>query len=209
MDRLINLLSPNTPFCKIQDRVNTIMAQMQRPISSLPCDDSPKYNYTSCLVCGNSDESNFVHDHSQGLVICQGVGQGCGYVVMENTYGDQFMCHNTDEMFNPHELYSHSSAFPSTLARANNRMQRLNRHIEKNLNRYGRDDTVTSDAYKDAQRTEAYDMLENLKMYEGVNHDTVDQVKDLFHLYRQKMYRIHKLEIALLALFYIVIHNLM
>ena len=79
--------------------------------------------------------------------------------------------------------------------------------VEANLNRFGRDDTVTSDQYKDRQRKEAYSLLDQVCINTDISADTVNQVKMLFRHYRTRMYRIHKLEVALLALFYIVLNN--
>ena len=163
METLIAFLSPSFTIDKIKERVLTILAQMERPLDSIPY-DVPHHQRLNCNLCGNCSESNFVIDHSQGFTICQGWNpeKGCGNVIYENMYGDDTIPYEQDDFSNNNEFFSPVSSFPSTMIRANNRMQRLNRCIEKNLNRYGRDDTVTSDAYKDKQRQEAYNMLESL-----------------------------------------------
>jgi hypothetical protein len=76
-----------------------------------------------------------------------------------------------------------------------------------NLNRYGREDTVTGDHYKDKQRKEAYSLLDQISIHTTVPLDIINKVKLMFHHFRNKMYRIHKLEMALLCLFYIVINK--
>jgi hypothetical protein len=65
---------------------------------------------------------------------------------------------------------------------------------------------VTSNQYKDKQRREAYSILDQVSINTDIDDETVNVVKLLFHHYRTRMYRFHKLEVALLALFYIGIH---
>ena len=50
-----------------------------------------------------------------------------------------------------------------------------------------------------------YSMLDEVAIHTHVDVDTVKRVKLLFHEYRSKMYRVHKVEVALVALFYIVL----
>ena len=77
--------------------------------------------------------------------------------------------------------------------------------IERDMVKYNRKDTLTSDLYKDKQCQEVYSLLDEVALHIDVNRDVVKTVKVLFHEYRSKMYRVHKLEVALTALFYIVL----
>jgi hypothetical protein len=205
MDAIHMFLSPQTSLSKIIERSETIMNQMKRPVDTLPC------GYESvcpmfCQVCGNIDEQFTVTDDAQAMIICLGYdGRGCGNVLQESMMRAPFTYTHHDE--NPFELFSPQADFKSELYSTNHKSQRINKMVEANLNRFGRDDTVTSDQYKDKQRKEAYSLLDQVCINTDINVDLVNQVKMLFHHYRTRMYRIHKLEVALLALFYIVLNN--
>jgi hypothetical protein len=204
MDSLHLFLSPHTPFSKIIERSDTILNQMKRSVDVAPYGCESTYPM-SCQLCGNTDESLTVTDDTQAMIICLGYdGQGCGNVLHESMMRAPFT--GTLEE-NPFELYSPQADFKSELYSANNKSQRINKMVEANLNRFGRDDTVTGDQYKDRQRKEAYSLLDQVCINTDISADTVNQVKMLFHHYRTRMYRIHKLEVALLALFYIVLNN--
>ena len=205
MDSLHSFLCPNVPFSKILERVETIMKQIARETDTIPC-GVEEYKCVYCPLCCNQDERYTVLDDNQGMMICLGPdGRGCGNVLLESMMKEPFHTHNLEE--NPFELFSPQAQFRSELASVSNRSQRINYMIETNLSRYGRDDTVTSDHYKDKQRLEAYAILDQLMLNTDIDHDVVNQVKLLFHQYRTRMYRIHKLENALLALFYIVLNK--
>jgi hypothetical protein len=205
MDNLHFFLCPHVPFSKILERVETIMKQMGREVSTSPY-GIEDYRSIYCSICKNKDERFTVLDDNQGMMICLGRdGHGCGNVLVENMMKEPYHHLNLEE--NPFEMFSPQAQFRSELASDSNRTQRLNYMIETNLSRYGRDDTVTSDHYKDKQRLEAYAILDQVMLNTTVDHDVVNKVKMLFHQYRTKMYRIHKLENALLALFYIVLNN--
>ena len=82
--------------------------------------------------------------------------------------------------------------------------KRLNMQVELHLVKYNRDDTMTSDMYKD-QSKDVYALLDEVFIHTSVDMDTVNHVKVLFHEYRSKMYRVHKIEVAITALFYVVL----
>jgi hypothetical protein len=207
MDVLHQFLCPIVPFSKVLERVETILKQMGRVVDSIPHGEV-ELKSIHCSLCRNHNEHNTVLDDVQGLMICLGRdGQGCGNVLVDNMMKEPYYVHNLEE--NPFELYSPQAQFKSELASSSNRSQRLNKMVETNLSRYGRDDTVTSDHYKDKQRSEAYSILDQVLLNTTINPDVVNRVKLLFHQYRTKMYRIHKLEVALLALFYIVLNDKM
>ena len=76
--------------------------------------------------------------------------------------------------------------------------------MERNLSRYSSNHTVTSDVYKDNQRRDVYNIIDNVTTKVGVDGRFMDKVKLLFYGYRTKMYRVHNKEVAILALFRIV-----
>ena len=204
MDSIHLFLAPHIPFATIIQRSETILLQMKRQLNTLPC-GSESTHLMNCSLCGNNDEACTITDETQGMIICLGFdGQGCGNVLHESMMKASYSIASED---NPFELFSPQADFKSELHSANHKSQRINQLVEMNLSRFGRDDTVTSDHYKDKQRTEAYSLLDQVSIHTPTDMNTINQVKLLFHQYRTKMYRIHKLEVALLALFYIVLHH--
>ena len=67
----------------------------------------------------------------------------------------------------------------------------MNTTIEKDLCRYGRDDVVTSDYYKDNQRKTVYELLDQVQMFTSISASVVNKTKLMFHTFCTKMYRIH------------------
>ena len=54
------------------------------------------------------------------------------------------------------------------------KFKRLNKCIERDLNRYGRDDTLTMDLYKDEQRKEAYNILDRVEMSLSIKREIIE-----------------------------------
>ena len=81
----------------------------------------------------------------------------------------------------------------------------LNMQVECDLVKYNRDDALTSKLYKDHQLKEVYAFLDEVHIHLNIDTMNVNMVKVFFYDYRTKMYTVHKLEIALTALFYIVL----
>ena len=77
--------------------------------------------------------------------------------------------------------------------------------VDRDLVKYNRDNTLTSDMYKDNQRKDVYAPLDKVFIHTGVDMDTVNNVTVLFHKYGSKMHRVHKIEVAITALFYVVL----
>jgi hypothetical protein len=205
MDELHFYLCPNIPLTKIIERSYVILKQMERPPPE--CQQSIEMNYSiTCSVCQNTNESYMIEDHTQGTLICIGSdGSGCGNLINENLLHPKYT--DVADDFTPFELFSPQAHFSSTLSSSKCGFQKLSKTVDSNLNRFGRDDTVTSDHYKDKQRKEAYGILDQIMINTTTPHEIVNEVKVMFHHFRSKMYRIHKLEMALLCLFYIVFNH--
>jgi hypothetical protein len=204
-EELHDFLCPNITIKKIMDRCDVISKQMERDDPHFECYTSKVFT-VSCGLCGNDNESFMVEDHAQGIMICLGAdGQGCGNVVTDNLLQPQYTDHC--EEFNPFEMFSAQADFNSTISSTLCGFQKLSKTVDMNLNRYGREDTVTGDHYKDKQRKEAYSLLDQISIHTTVPLELINKVKLMFHHFRNKMYRIHKLEMALLCLFYIVMHQ--
>jgi hypothetical protein len=205
MESLIAFLSPSTNMNKVIQRAEVIMKQLQRPECPQPCYEQ-KFFPLKCEMCGNTDENNIIEDNHAGMIICNGSdNQGCGYVMVEQDFAPVSTVNN--DFVDLSEEYSTHQQFQSTMIGGNNRMRKLNMKIETDINKYGHEDPMTSEMYKDKQRKEAYDLLNQVQCHTNVGVDVINRVKHLFHLYRCKMIRIHKLELAVLALFYIVLND--
>ena len=105
------------------------------------------------------------------------------------------------------ELFSVQADFSSHYYYGCKKFKRLNNCIERDLSRYGRDDAITGDFYKDEQRKEAYDILDRVQMSVAIDKSIIQVTKIQFHKFREKMYRIHKLEMALCCLLYIALND--
>jgi len=191
---------------KVLERVQTIKQQLKRTLEPVPSDESCYASEVCCAVCSNTDERTIIVDEQQGFKICLGSdGQGCGGVVEENMLKDSTYLPFVMDDAPTHELFSPQYSLGSQWVQGHTLYKRLNVQIERDLVKYNREDTMTSDLYKDKQRQEVYSLLDEVALHIDVHRDVVNNVKVLFHEYRSKMYRVHKLEVALVALFYIVL----
>ena len=208
LEQLRLFLCDHVSWPKILERVHSVQEQLKRTVDTIPVDNDPKKACLCCDVCGNTNDYNMIHDHGMGFLICLGEdGQGCG-IVQENMLRADDL-HNDLDMDDEYsyELFSPQHDTQSTWANGSTQYKRLNMQIERDLIKYNRDDTMTSDVYKDNQRKDVYSILDSVALYIPMNRDHVHRVKLLFHEYRSKMYRVHKVEVALVALFYIVLHT--
>ena len=69
--------------------------------------------------------------------------------------------------------------------------------------KFGRDDTLTSDMYKDEQRKEVYALLDQVSILTNIDQAVIEHTKVMFHCFRARMYRIHKLHMAVCCLLYL------
>lgn len=200
MDRIRDFLCPHLQYGKIRKRCKVIQHQVARPIDSDLVTQVPQIQKRICEVCNNEDEGNVIYDEAQGITICLGPdGNGCGAVLTEN----RFQNDRCDLILTP-ELYSNQNA--STCGKVSHRnFQKLNRLIEKNLSRYGKEDTVTGDMYKDDQRRRIYDLVDRVQRVCDIDSETCDEVKLFFHNFRERMYRIHDVNMLICCLFYMVL----
>ena len=105
------------------------------------------------------------------------------------------------------QVFSVQAAFPSQCKYGCKKFKRLSNCIERDLSKYGRDDAVTSEFYKDKQRKEAYNILDHVQMSAAIDKSIIQVTKIQFDKFREKMYRIHKLEMELCCLLYIVLND--
>jgi transcription initiation factor TFIIIB Brf1 subunit/transcription initiation factor TFIIB len=159
---------------------------------------APKTRAFRCDYCGNEDEGYVVRDDNQGTMICMGSdGLGCGCVITENTYYQE-----PEQLIQTSELYSDQDKFMTGKIR--HRMyNRLSKLVEKNLSRFGKENTVTCDYYKDEMRRKVYELVDEVQRMCDVSSDVADSVKYMFHAFRDRMMRVHDLRMLVCCLFYL------
>jgi len=198
-------LCPNISPLKIKNRCTLIKQQLYVVMKGDTVEDVPKVSAFYCEVCGNTNSSNTMINENEGMEVCLGYdAKGCGNVLFMNRFTQPYTP-LYDEV--AEELFSAQSEFVSQYKHGCKKFKRLNKCIERDLNRYGRDDAVTGDLYKDQQRKEAYDILDRVQMSIAIDREIIEVTKLQFHKFRENMYRIHKLEMALCCLLYIVFNE--
>jgi len=191
-------LCPNVTMNKINARCELILKQLKREVDSdcVPCE--PLSRAFACCVCGNTDVTCIITDDVQGIQVCGGTNMGgCGNVLNENMFGAQF---SGLDFTCPEEQFSPQASFASEWHRGGQKYGRLNHAIERDLVRYGREDMITSDYYKDIQRKDAYDMIDQVGTSLCIDKDVLDVTKLQFHTFRTKMHRIHNLNMVICCL---------
>ena len=161
MDKIIHFLSPHLTYVKLRKRCKILKQQMNRPIETDLVPQTQQIRLPLCDVCKNEDEGNTVIDDAQGIRICLGPdGMGCGVVIQENRFCPSD--YDRSDITERTEQFSDQYACRSQKL-GNRHDQKINSEIEKNLSRYNRDDTVTSDYYKDAHRKEMYAIIDRVQ----------------------------------------------
>ena len=205
MDNIIEFLSPDLSYVKLRKRCKILKEQMNRRLPSEPVVQVQPIRMPLCEVCKNEDEGNTVIDDAQGIRICLGPdGLGCGVVIQENRFCPSE--YDRSDITLGTEQFSEQYACRSQKL-GNRHYQKINSEIEKNLSRYNREDTVTSDYYKDIHRKEIYDMIDRVQSVCGIEQEIADRVKLMFHQLRTRMYRVHKPEMLVCCLFYMCMED--
>jgi hypothetical protein len=196
------LLCPSTTMNDISHRAELIRSQLTVVQGKTQC-TQPLKTGVMCPICSNTNEKYMVQDHGHGDLICLGSdGQGCGGVVCEELFEEQSSS-SLDSPMDEDRWFSPQYEFRSSLVGPSPKFKRVNNQIERQLTLYGKSDPDTTDYYKDQQRQEVYNLLEQIQMTALVDRDWIQRTKNLFHLFRTCMSRIHKVNVAVAALFYL------
>ena len=117
----------------------------------------------------------------------------CKYILGRMVKGVDMCCTQTSTpcyvaVYNDvaEEMFSVQAAFPSQYKYGCKKFKRLNNCIERDLSRYGRDDAITGNCYKDEQRKEAYDILDRVEMSIPMDKSIIQVTKLQFHKFREK-----------------------
>ena len=87
---ILSAMAPTRGIPEINDLRRLVLAAEPTKTYTIPSQVEPKY---TCDVCGNRDQTKFLHESKDGDVVCLGIGdQGCGNVVEEHKLfeGNQF-----------------------------------------------------------------------------------------------------------------------
>ena len=168
---------------------------MQRPIDVFVQECTPNCKLFSC-ECGNSNKEYTYNDEVQRILVCM----QCGFVLQTCLFYKESPTSTIE--YDSNELYSPQAQYMSQW-RKSNKYSRLNLAVERNLVKFGRDDTLTSDMYKDEQRKEVYDLLDQVSILTHIDQTAIERTKVMFHCFRARMYRIHKLHMAVCCLLYL------
>lgn len=194
MEEVIFYLCPEVNRVVLEEKTRLVSKYFLERVFPVPV-TSRAVMKPSCEVCGNDNEDAMIK--TSGELICLGRdGLGCGCVVIERMYEDE-----KENILPEDNLYSEQHRFKSFWNGRSHSLRRINDEVEKTLTRCGSDTPVTSDLYKDSQRDYVYALLDNMKILTEVDHEWIDNVKNMFHTYRISMMRIHKLHVTLAALF--------
>lgn len=207
MQPIIQLLCPNKTMQDIVTHSELVSQYLSDHIrdptatNDLVTDDPPSPAMMNCPICNNDNESNAIIVGCD--IICLGANnKGCGGVMgtdnLRVSY-DQSVCMNDHN-----DLYSPQGNFESCYSRKGGWLGKCNQYVEKNIQKFNVDTGLTtSEKFKNLQRTNVYELLEEMKISTGVDHLWIERVKHVFHDYRSRMTRIHKLPLVLAAMFYL------
>ena len=84
-----------------------------------------------------------------------------------------------------------------------NKYSRLKLAVERDLIKFGREDTLTSDLNKAEQRREVYALLDQVFILTNRDQTVIEHTKIMFHSFGTRMYCIHKLHMAVCCLLYL------
>lgn len=210
MEEIIIYLCPNNTIEDVRkhcELVKQYLYTKERAVhTSCVVENDFSMSTLACPVCGNTNENYTVTEYA-GEIICIGRdGYGCGGVMGANNLQVPFN-HATD-MVEHSSLYSQQGNFESSYSNRGGVLGKCNQLVEKNVQKFENPDhLMTSEKYKNGQRSNVYDMLEEMKIVTSADPEWVERVKFAFHEYRSRMSRIHKLPLVLACLFFLTEHK--
>ncbi len=160
-----------------------------------------------CKVCGNRDIKFSVKTEPGGEIVCLGSEfKGCGSVLGVDNLKPSFDQHHNivhDGWFTTEE------EFRSTLSTDRGALARTNQEVERHVHKFNNDNNslTTSLLFKNRQRHEVYSMIEEMSDRLCLSSELTREVKSMFNIYRAKMNRIHKMNLVLASLFYLVLNK--
>ena len=212
MEYIIRMLCPGKSIADVvkhSELVSQYLTEVNRDPathSDLVVDTPPSPPPMRCPICSNDNEEHMITVGCD--TICLGKNnEGCGGVV---SVDDLRVGYEQSSTLNQHnDLYSAQGNFESTYSRKGGWLGKCNQYVERNIQKFQQevDGLTTSEKFKNLQRTNVYDLLEELKINSGVDHEWVDLVKHCFNEYRSRMTRIHKLPLVLASLFYLTMET--
>jgi len=207
MEKVLNYLCPGISeqqLVKHSALVATYLSDATRNGREMDVVSSDEANL-KCRDCGYNVTT--IQDNISGDIICLGVNSsGCGLVIQQDnlTMDYELSLHRTTFS----NLYSYEGNMRSYI-KNDKTMSRLNENVEKHVHKFGKEDQpmTTSEMFKDKQRQKVYNLIEDIEHVCNFDTHVIMKVKEVFNEYRSKMTRIHKLNVVLASLFYLVLNN--
>mmetsp|Transcript_8730 Transcript_8730/g.11518 ORF Transcript_8730/g.11518 Transcript_8730/m.11518 type:complete len:216 (-) Transcript_8730:2933-3580(-) len=164
-----------------------------------------KERILQCSECKNENVEYMFMDKVSGDYICLGPdNKGCGFVLNSSVLIPSYDVFE-QEM---EGLFSEQKRFESFMVGGSCALRKTNELVEKMMSQVGKEDQTTSDYYKDKQRSDVYETIDQTDIIcSDVPLEVCEHVKFLFHEYRNKVTRIHKLRLVLSCLFYIAFNE--
>lgn len=203
MENILNYINPNITSKVVAKHLPHTLIKLQEAILKHDKKHSSVYRppLIICRDCNNQDQNSFRRHH--GDLTCT----NCGLIVSSH----ELTCsYNTLEEADALrlDLFSSQLKFRSYLNGHDRSLKKLNNMVEQMMNSIESVNQTTSNTYKDGHRSKIYSLMDSVYMAGYVGYHAHEKVKKYFHIYRESMTRIHKADLVVCCLYYIVIFNI-
>ncbi|CAH0380101.1 unnamed protein product [Pelagomonas calceolata] len=203
---VLSAMAPTRGFPEINDLRRLVLAAEPTKTYTIPSQVEPKY---TCDVCGNRDQTKFLHESKDGDVVCLGIGdQGCGNVVEEHKLfeGNQFRKFEGEEDKShhgpaPNKLYSAAHNMKTSLVPTGgaggqraSRLRQASETMEMGLSNLGTDERKTRTGYKDQMKKKAFDLIAHAASNLNLHDSVVGRAQELFANYRDEREFVQKFD---------------
>ncbi len=203
---ILSAVAPNRGDEEIRDLRRLVLAAEPTKTYTIPSQVEPKY---TCDVCGNRDQTKFLHESKDGDVVCLGIGdQGCGNVVEEHKLfeGNQFRKFEGEEDKShhgpaPNKLYSAAHNMKTSLVPTGGaggqraaRLRQASDTMEMGLSNLGTDERKTRTGYKDQMKKKAFDLIAHAASNLNLHDSVVGRAQELFANFRDEREFVQKFD---------------
>ena len=208
---ILSAVAPNRGDEEIRDLRRLVLAAEPTKTYTIPSQVEPKY---TCDVCGNRDQTKFLHESKDGDVVCLGIGdQGCGNVVEEHKLfeGNQFRKFEGEEDKShhgpaPNKLYSAAHNMKTSLVPTGGaggqraaRLRQASDTMEMGLSNLGTDERKTRTGYKDQMKKKAFDLIAHAASNLNLHDSVVGRAQELFANFRDEREFVQKFDAVVAA----------
>lgn len=206
MQHAINIINPKITKDKVMKHLPHVLQKLKEAITHQQNKNVTEVQQTPKVMCPLCQCTNSFTKTAEGYTVCEGFErQGCGYVLQMQHLTIPY---NTYELNDDYQnnLYSTSFNFRSYLRTDNKKIKSLNIQVDRQARSLTSNSLVTSDVYKDKQRSLVFNLIDAMNTQRIITMDQSHYLKRLFTVYRSKMERIHKRDLVLCCLLHIVLH---